>query len=77
MGWPFSRGKSADDVKESPTEQNESSAQELTNYSKGQKFLLEDTKPRFPNESASGAAREKERATLKEASLGQPFHRRL
>lgn len=74
MVWPFSKKKSEEEkqVAQGTTTTSLSDAgadakNELTNYSKGQKFLLEDTKPRFSSESSSVAAREQERASLKEA----------
>lgn len=68
MVWPFSKDKPETDSSENGIRKEEiKDEQQLSNYSRGQKFLLEDTKPRFPNESSGGLAREKERATLKEA----------
>ena len=65
MVWPFSKSKTQEASTE--VEKSISEEQQLTNYAKGQKFLFEDTKPKFNNESSSMAAREQECASLKEA----------
>lgn len=63
MVWPFSKKKEQelDSVVETPREPR------LTNYSSGQKFLLEDTKPRFTNESQNKQQRLQEQAQIRDA----------
>ncbi|SCU93782.1 LAFA_0F18184g1_1 [Lachancea sp. 'fantastica'] len=61
MVWPFSKKKD-----DSVARQEQPEAQ-LQNYSAGKKYLLEDTKPRFENESQSQLAKAQEQASLRQA----------
>lgn len=65
--WPF--GKQANTgVDNDNTKVKESVEPVITNYSKGQKILLEDTNPRFNTEmSQSQAAKSQEQASLMKA----------
>ncbi|SCU85298.1 LADA_0D06722g1_1 [Lachancea dasiensis] len=61
MVWPFGK-KQVEEA--NPSKQVEP---ELQNYSAGKKYLLEDTKPRFANDSQSQYASSQEKATFREA----------
>lgn len=63
MVWPFSNSSNANIVSEPEYEE----PPQLTNYSKGQKYLLEDTKPKFINESSNEYAKRQEQASISEA----------
>ncbi|CAI4038100.1 hypothetical protein SMKI_04G4400 [Saccharomyces mikatae IFO 1815] len=63
--WPWSR--QAEQQAQQQQDRADSDAV-LTNYSRGQKILLEDTPPKFADDlSNSQLAKKQERATLKEA----------
>ena len=65
--WPWSN--QTEDQKQQQQPQGKADGDRvLTNYSRGQKFLLEDTPPKFADDlSNSQLAKKQERATLKEA----------
>ncbi|SCW04059.1 LAFE_0H05006g1_1 [Lachancea fermentati] len=60
MVWPFNK-------KRNEPEETHEEQPPLQNYSMGKKYLLEDTQPRFSNESQSQAASKHEQATLSNA----------
>lgn len=61
MVWPFSRRQNGSQDRESEA------GPEINSKASGKKYLLEDTKPRFANESQSQYANAQEQATLRKA----------
>ncbi|QLQ81930.1 hypothetical protein HG537_0G01840 [Torulaspora globosa] len=66
--WPFSGKQNEVEKSEDDGLKNDSRQEQLTNYSRGQRILLEDTKPRFNGEiSQSQLAVSQEEANFKKA----------
>ena len=66
--WPWSNQTQHEQQQQQQQQDRPEGEPVLTNYSRGQKILLEDTPPKFTNDlSNSQLAKKQDRATLKEA----------